>query len=91
MYNPLLRITRTWILEKSFGGKSISDVLTAFIKSDFTLVWKKTLEKWKTVYFCLNIRCFYRPVHLIVIIFFFATMRPDTPGLLAVPLINRFN
>ena len=40
MYNPLLRITRTCILEKSFGGKSISDVLTAFIKSDFTLVWK---------------------------------------------------
>ena len=38
MYNPLLRITRTCILEKSFGGKSISDVLTAFIKSDFTLV-----------------------------------------------------
>ena len=38
MYNPLLRITRTWILEKSFGGKSISDVLTAFIKSAFTLV-----------------------------------------------------
>ena len=38
MYNPLLRITSTWILEKSFGEKSISDVLTAFIKSDFSLV-----------------------------------------------------
>ena len=39
MYNPLLRITYTWILEKkSFGGKSISDVLTAFRKSAFTLV-----------------------------------------------------
>ena len=87
MYNPLLR---TWILEKSFGGKSISDVLTAFIKSDFTLVWK-TLEKWKTVYFCLNIRWFYRLVHFIIIIFFFAIMHPDAPALLPVPLINRFN
>ena len=46
MYNPLLLITRTWILEKSFGEKRISDVLTAFIKSDFSLVCK-TLEKMK--------------------------------------------
>ena len=43
MYNP--RITSTWILENCFGGgggggggEGIWDVLTAFIKSDFTLV-----------------------------------------------------
>ena len=49
------------------------------------------LEKWKTVYFGLNMWCFYPLVHFIIIIFFFAIMHPDAPGLLAVPLINRFN
>ena len=91
MYNPLLRITYTWILEKkSFGGKSISDVLTAFRKSAFTLVWKNA-RKMKNCILLSEHRRFYRPVHLIIIIFFFAIMHPDAPGLLAVPLFNRFN
>ena len=32
-----------------------------------------------------------QPTNFIIIIFFFAIMHPDAPGLLAVPLINRFN
>ena len=90
MYNPLLRITRTWILEKSLRGGEYFGCINRVYKVGFYL-GLKIARKMKTVYFCLNIRCFYRLVHFIIIIFFFAIMHPDAPGLLAVPLINRFN
>ena len=84
MYNPLLRITCTWILEKSFGGKSISDVLTAFRKSAFTLV-RKNARKMKNCILLSEHTVFLSAGTLNYYYFFFAIMHPDAPGLLAVP------
>ena len=80
MYNPHLRITRTWILEKIFGEKCSSDVLTASIKSDFNKVWK-TLQKLQT--------CILLSEHTVFLSTgsFFLLLRsfhPDAPDLLAV-------
>ena len=88
MYNPLLH-PHLDFGEKLLGKKYFGCINRVY-KVGFYL-GLKTLEKLKTVYFCLNIQCFYRLVHFIIIIFFFAIMHTDTPDLVAVPLINRFN
>ena len=91
MYNPLLRITRTWILEKSFGEKKYFGCINRVYKVGFFLGFKKNLEKMKNCLLLSEHMEFLSAGTFYFIIFVFAIMHPDVPGLLAVPLINRFN
>ena len=47
MYNPLLRITRTWILEKKFWGKKYFGCINRVYKVGFYLGLKKRYKKMK--------------------------------------------
>ena len=86
MYNPHLRITRNLDFREKFWGKNYFGCIIRIYKVGFYLGLKNA-RKMKN---CILLSE-HTLVHFIIITFFFAIMHTDAPGLLAVPLINRFN